>query len=377
MGWAAGLLAAGCGSSLTDTSGTGGSASAGLDPAALSTRLEADVAAIQVAGRIPGVAVGIWTPTSSWVRSFGRATVNPDRALDLTDIFSWRSVTKSFVVTLILQLVQNKLLGLDDPISKFVDGVPQGDSISLRHLSGMTSGLFDYVRTQAVGQAIQADPLRHFSVEELLLPALAEGIHFAPGSQYEYCNTNTLLLGLVVEKATGQPLEVVLRSRILDPLGLNHCAFLDGPNLPEPATKGYVFEAGVFEEVSISHSALWAAGAMAGRLDDARSWALALSSGSLLSPQLQAERVQGRRAVNGPIYDNYGLGIGEVQGWLGHTGEGVGYALGFFGEPLSGSLIAIEMNASNSDSHDMPVRLLRRFLATLGWPIAPPAEARL
>ncbi|MBN9420640.1 hypothetical protein ABS71_13765 [bacterium SCN 62-11] len=373
------LALVGCGSSdFSPNFGSGGSGGSTitLDPAAKAAQLEADVAVIQAQAIAPGVTCGIWTPTSSWVRTFGRATVNPDTALTEEHVYSWRSATKSFAVTLILQMVQGKQIRLEDPVSRFVPGVPNGDRITLANLADMSSGLFEYTKTQEFIDLLSTDPTRHFDVQEFLVPALAHGVHFEAGSQYEYCNTNTLLLGLVVEAVARQPFATVLQNQILNPLGLAHTYFLDGPDRPAPATEGYIFDAGNFIDIQVSHSGLWAAGAMAGTLADARTWAGVLASGSLITPQLQELRKQGRPAVNGPIYDTYGLGMGQVQGWYGHTGEGAGYAVGLFGEPTSGSQIVILMNASNNDTHDEPLRLLRRFLTTLGWPIPTPADAR-
>lgn len=370
----------GCGSTDTSpsfsSSGGSGSTAVTLDPASLSARLDADLAAAQAQAQTPGISAGIWTPTSSWTRTLGRATVNPDSNLTFDHNFCWRSATKSFAVTLMLLLAQNKTLRLEDPVSRWVPGVPNGDQITLANLADMSSGLFEYTRTEEFAENLSADPLRYYPVRELLSWAFPHGTHFAPGSQYEYCNTNTLVVGLVVEAASGQTFGSFLQSQILNPLAMAHTYFPDGPDLPEPATKGYAFDGSNFSNFRVSNSALWAAGAMAGTLGDARIWAQALANGSLITPELQALRKQGRPATNGPIYDTYGLGMGQVQGWYGHTGEGAGYAVGLFGEPLSNSQIVILINASNDDTHDEPLRLLRRFLATLGWPIPTPAGAR-
>lgn len=374
------LLLAGCGSSSASNFGGSGASNSGagapivLDPAPLSARLQADTLAVQAAGNVPGVNVGIWTPASSWIRSFGLATVGPDRALAQTDNFSWRSVTKSMTVTIVLQLLAERGLSLDSPVNRFLSGIPGEASISIRNLAEMSSGLFEYPATDEVRQALAQDPLRHYSVSELVVPALAHGLHFQPGSQYEYCNTNTLLLGMVAEALSGSTIDELMVNRIFQPLGMTRTAYLQGVDRPTPATLGYDFVNGAQVETKISHSALGAAGAVAGPLEDARTWAAALTAGTLSPARFQSDRLRFRAATNGPIYDGYGLGFGTVQGWLGHTGEGVGYALGFFGEPLSGSQIVILMNGSNISNQ--PLRLLRRFLSTLAWPIPVPADAR-
>lgn len=372
---AGGLALVGCGGSGSNSAGFSGQGTV-LDPAAVAARLEADVAANQAIGLVPGISASIVTPTSTWTHTLGKATVGPDRNLAEVDNFSWRSVTKSVVVTVILQLVQEGLLRLDDAAIGYVPNMPGGESVRVRNLADMSSGLSDYVKVQAVIDLLIQDPLGTPLPSQLIDPALAEGLHFVPGSEYEYCNTNTLILGQILESVLRRPLGEILSDRIFRPLGMNNTFYLSGPDRPEPATQGYVFENGNFEEVRLAHAYLGAAGALAGPLQDARIWARALSFGSLISPALQEERRRGRPAVNGPIYDSYGLGMGEVQGWLGHTGEGVGYALGFFGEPLSGSTITILMNGSNAATHNQPLRLLRQFLATLGWPIPVAAGAR-
>lgn len=364
-------LLAGCGSSDVAPLVLGGGG--GLpDPALLSRQLQQDVQYILDVADVPGAAVGVWTPSGSWVQAFGRARVDPDRPLQVADIFALRSVTKSFTVTLILQLVREGRIQLDQPISTFVSGVPAGDQITLRHLAGMTSGLTDYTASRGFAQLTTLE--QFLTLDELIAFSTAEPLKFTPGSRYDYCNANTLLLGKVVEVVTGQPFGAVLQTRILDPLSMRQTAYFQGVELPDPSTRGYAFDEGAFEELRVNYSLFGPAGAMFSTLADARVWARALSSGSLIGLELQAERMRGLPAVNGPIYDRYGLGMGEIQGWWGHTGEGLGYAVALFGEPLSGSAVVILLNGSNT--HDMPARMFRRFLSTLGWAIPTPPDAR-
>ena len=95
---------------------------------------------------LPGVAVGVWTPRGDWVVTKGYADLADKRQLRGQDRFGIRSVTKSFTVTAILQLVASGRLGLDDKVGKYVQGVPNGHLITIRQLANMTSGLMDYSR---------------------------------------------------------------------------------------------------------------------------------------------------------------------------------------------------------------------------------------
>ena len=117
--------------------------------AGIAQRLDAAIEQAMTAVNVPGAIVGVWGPDGSYVRAFGvadKATGTPMK----TDFYSRiGSVTKTFTVTGVLQLADQGKLGLDDPIAKFIDGVPQGDKITLRQLARMQSGLFNYTDDKA------------------------------------------------------------------------------------------------------------------------------------------------------------------------------------------------------------------------------------
>jgi D-alanyl-D-alanine carboxypeptidase len=119
-------------------------------------------------------------------------------------------------VTLILQLADAGKLSLDDPIDKYVGGVTDGASITLRELANMSSGNADYVGQEFL-EDFEADPNKIFTLDELNSYALGRPARFAPGARRIYTNSNTNLLGVVVEKVTGKPFKNVLSDRILEP----------------------------------------------------------------------------------------------------------------------------------------------------------------
>ena len=296
--------------------------------AATAQRLDAAIDQAMKAASIPGAIVGVWGPGGSYVRAVGvadKATAAPMR----TDFYSRiGSETKTFTVTGMLQLADQGKLGVDDPIAKFIDGVPQGDKITLRQLARMQSGLFNYSETTGFQQALLADPRRHFSPQELLGWAFAEPAVFPPGGGFEYCNTNTILLGLVVEKVGGQPLPDYVRDHILTPLGLRHTSFPTTNAFPEPHAQGYTVQTAdgaVTSATDWDPSWAWAAGAMISNLDDMHIWAPALATGKLLTPAMQTQRLQTVGAPGLPSQDGYGLGIFNLGGWIGHNGSLPGY----------------------------------------------------
>jgi D-alanyl-D-alanine carboxypeptidase len=295
---------------------------------ALAQRLDAAVNQAMTAAGVPGAIVGIWGPDGSFVRAFGVADKST-RAPMKTDFYSRiGSVTKTFTVTAVLQLADQGKLGLDDPIAQFIPEVPLGQRMTLRQLARMQSGLFNYSNSPEFQKALFADPRRTFTPRELLNYALVQPNQFPPGEGFEYSNTNTILLGLVVQKVSGQPLHSYIEDHILAPLGMSHTSFPTTNAFPDPHAQGYTVQtADGKETVATDWNPTWgwAAGAMISTLDDMRIWAGALATGKLLTPQMQAQRLQTVGSPGMPPQDGYGLGIFNLGGWIGHNGSLPGY----------------------------------------------------
>jgi D-alanyl-D-alanine carboxypeptidase len=300
------------------------SSSAAPDPdAGTAQRLDAAIGQAMKDASVPGAIIGIWGPDGQYVRAMGvadKATGAPMK----TDFYSRiGSVTKTFTVTGVLQLADQGKMALDDPIGRYIDGVPQGDKITIRMLARMQSGLANYSASPAFQKAF--GPRSTFTPQQLLGFAFAEPAVFAPGQGFQYSNTNTVLLGLVVEKLSGQTLPDYIRDHILTPLGLTHTSFPATNAFPDPHAQGYTRAT---PDDSVVTATDWdpswggAAGAMISNLEDMRGWAAALATGKLLTPGMQAQRLQ---TVGSPGQDGYGLGIFNLGGWIGHNGSLPGY----------------------------------------------------
>lgn len=329
------FFAAACGSQSASTR-TSSSAPPGPASGQVATQLDVetirrlDVAIDQVmsTASIPGAIVGVWGPQGQYVRAAGvadKATGAPISA----DFYSRiGSVTKTFTVTAVLQLVDEGKVGLDDPIAKYVDGVPSGDQITLRQLADMRSGLCNYTATDSFREALFADPHRDFSPQELLGYAFAREAVFPPGQGFDYSNTNTILLGLVVEKVSGQSLPNYIAGHILNPLGMSRTSFPTTTGFPQPHAVGYTRHTADGTEATATDwnpSWAWSAGAMISTLDDLRVWARAAATGTLLSPAMQRQRLPTANETSMPIQFGYGLGLFNLAGWIGHSGSVPGY----------------------------------------------------
>ena len=115
------------------------------------------------------------------------------------------AVAISYVSTLLLILVDEKKVSLDDKLSKWVPEIPHTDRVTLRQLAQMTSGYTDYVIGNAeFDAALYTDPFRQWEPEELLGFATSKPLLYAPGTNWNYAHTNYVILGMALEKATGE-----------------------------------------------------------------------------------------------------------------------------------------------------------------------------
>ena len=322
-------------------------------PPASATAAELDTAitaAMQATG-VPGVIVGVWSPRGDYVRAFGVADTATGAPMQ-TDFYSRiGSETKTFTITAVLQLADQRRIGLDDPIGRYLDGVPGGDAITVRQLAGMRSGLANYTETQGFRDAITADPHREYAPAELLGFAFAEPPVFPPGEGLQYSNTNTILLGLLVEKISGMRLGDYLRENVLAPLRLSHTSFPSGAEFPAPHAQGYTELADDGPPITATDwntSWSWSAGAMISTLADLHTWAPAVATGALLSPEMQRQRLQTVHEDGLPPDVGYGLGIFTVGGWIGHNGSIPGYQTVVVYQPDTRTTLAILTNSDIS-----------------------------
>ena len=328
-------------------------AACGDDNVPLPLRYQGAVQKVIDQYHIPGAVASVRVPgAAEWKQAFGRSDIASGAPMDLANHFSIRSVTKSYTVTVVLQLVREAAISLDDTLDRYVPGLPNGSLISIADLAGMQSGLADYATAPMFLADFQADVTRPFTPQDLVAYAVPLSPRFAPGARYEYSNTNTVLLGNIVEAVTHQPMAQALAWRILTPLGLASTSYPGAVPLPVPHPTPYsVPIAGGNPQVQpyINPTALGAAGAMESTLDDMQSWGAALGDGRLIGAELQLARInRSREVTGGPQYDRYGLGLGILRGWLGHTGDGIGFQAATFYDPVTLATIAVLVNATPS-----------------------------
>ncbi len=329
---------------------------AAAEPPDLAAQLD-DAIARKVADMgIPGAIVALSIPgTIDYTRAVGVADTSTNAPITADDHMRIGSVSKTFTGTAILQLADEGRIRLTDPISMYVDGVPSGDDITLDMLGRMRSGLFDYSDDEEFlqkiyGQATQGGESFPTTPAELLGYAFRHPLNFPPGTQWKYTNTNTVLLGLVIEKVTGVPVDRYLQDRYFGPLGLAQTSWPTNGAMPEPFAHGYnKLPSGQVVDATFWNPS-WAntAGQIVSDAADMSAWAAVLGRGTLLKPDTQQQRIQGTEAAPGVAY---GFAIFNTHGWLGHNGDIPGYATVVVYLPERDATLVVFTNSDVTEEH--------------------------
>lgn len=345
---AAGVLAV-----AVPTQGSSSAAPTAKKPTALQR-----IARSLVAAGAPGAVVYVRTPTGVRSATAGFASLQPRVPMRVAVHYRIASVTKTFVATVVLQLAGQGKVSLDDPVDRWLPGlVPNGAAITLRMLLNHTGGLYDVADDPTLRAEFAEHPTRQWTPREVLRFALSHPPLFPPGSSYAYSNTGYMLLGLVIEAVTGEPLDRVLGERLVQPLRLRATSFPSGTGLPEPAAYGYDLRDGRFVELTYNPSIAWATGHIISNVADLSTFFAALMKSRLFPAALLKQMKAGPAPKTGWIA---GLGLLTTRTPCGVAYGHGGDIPGWHDEVLAtanGSRVAVVM------VNNAPARLEGRFAA--------------
>jgi D-alanyl-D-alanine carboxypeptidase len=326
----------------------------------------------------PGTELYVNQPRlGTWNGAAGKRTVDPSTPMQADDRFHAGSIMKPFIATVVLQLAEEGKLSLDARLPAVLPHriaalVPEAGRISVRMLLNHTSGIPEYSDKQLDFAAVAA-PHRIWKVEEFLARAASRPRQFAPGKGYAYSNTDYNLLGLVIERATGQSWRAAVRERIIDRLGLKHTS------LPEPGhvvdgndvAHGYEVMNGKLRDVSdIDSSMADAAGgaALVTNTEDLSHFLRSLLAGDLFQKKstLKSMKTFVDAHNDSGLGLGYGLGLERytVPGGVkvyGHFGTGPGYRAFVGYAPAQRILMSIAFNDGHYAPGDPTQAILRVF----------------
>jgi D-alanyl-D-alanine carboxypeptidase len=315
-----------------------------------------------VAAGVPGVVVLVRDGDRKFQLARGYADLASETPMRVKDRFRVASLTKTFVATVVLELVGERRLRLDDTVERWLPGrISNGASVTVRHLLNHTSGIYDAVEDPAILAPYLGGDLTHLtSPDEVLDVAAAHGPLFPPGSNWSYSNTNYFVLGMIVEAASGHTISSELRRRIFRPLRLHHTTFPSSSRIAGRHARGYFRLGGpdLVDVTEFSPSLFWAGGAVVSTAADSARFYRALLRGRLLRPGL----LEAMLTIDPVAMDPSGSGSGFALGlqregrfpcgaaW-GHTGELPGYEAYAWNSRDGDRQVVVLINTSGLANH--------------------------
>jgi CubicO group peptidase (beta-lactamase class C family) len=257
-------------------------------------------------------------------KGYGSADIDSNTLANENTEFQIASVTKQFTAAGIMLLVEDGKLKLDDTLGKFVSDAPDfWKGITIRQLLDQISGIPNYT----AGGKLISD--KSYSKAEIIDLVKDAPLRFAPGTRWEYSNTNYFLLGMVIEKASGKSYPDYMRDRIFKPLGMSS-TFINTSGLTfKNAATGYNSVGGKWEKARLDDASQpFAAGAIVSTPADMAKWSIAVAEGRLLKKASWDEAFASGKLTDGKA-TNYGFGweigkIGDVS-YLAHSGGIAGF----------------------------------------------------
>ncbi len=322
---------------------------------------------VAMPGGPPGAIAVVQRGQRLSVHRSGVANLSNGRRPRINDYMRLASTSKAFSGATALSLVSKGRLSLDDTIGERLPDLPAAwHEVTLRQLLNHTSGLPDFTQDPGFLSALQASPKNAPPPRELLTFVEDEPLRFAPGSRYEYSNSDNITVGLMVEAATSRTYERQLQRQVFGPLGLSRTSLPAGPQLPQPFIHGYDNEPSQQPPEDLSEVLAsgwsWASGGMVSTPADLSDFVRGYVDGQLFDSETQARQ---RRVVEGgnsdppgPGKNSAGLGIfrydtrcGTVWG---HTGNYPGYTQFLAASPNGRRSVTVSVNEQLSPVQGAP-----------------------
>jgi CubicO group peptidase (beta-lactamase class C family) len=299
----------------------------------------------------------------TYLQAYGDGRIQP-RAPALPSMrYSIGSISKQFTAAAVLLLAEQGKLSLDDPVSRFVPNLTRGNEVTIRELLSHTSGYQDYWPQDYVPPFM----LQSITADTILEQWARKPLDFDPGTEWQYSNTNFVIAGLIVEKASGVPLLQLLSERIFAPLGMKSVMNIDQNRLTETDAAGYLRYAIGPPRLAPKEGKGWlfAAGELAMPAEDLAKWDISMINQSVLQPGSYAQMEKEVVLKNG-LGTRYGLGV-EVRQEFGqraieHGGEVSGFTAHNMVFPEASMAVVVLVN---EDSVEASGDIARKIAALL------------
>ncbi len=299
--------------------------------AALREKVDAIVRQALTSTGVPSASIAIVQGGAiTYVQAYGEARIAPHTPALPSMRYSVGSISKQFTATAVLLFAEQGKLSLDDPVSRFVPNLTRGNEVTIRELLSHTSGYQDYWPQDYVPQFM----LQSVTADKILDQWARKPLDFDPGTEWQYSNTNFVIAGLIVEKASGVPLLQFLSEHIFAPLAMKSVMNIDQNRLTETDATGYLRYAIGPPRLAPKEAKGWlfAAGELAMPAEDLAKWDISVINQSVLRPA-SYEQMEKEVVLKNGLGTRYGLGVdvrqefgqraiehgGEVSGFTAHN----------------------------------------------------------
>jgi D-alanyl-D-alanine carboxypeptidase len=303
----------------------------------------------------------------AYLQAYGDARLDPRLPATPEMRYSIGSISKQFAATAILMLAEQGKLSLDDPVARFVPDLTRAKEITIRQVLSHTSGYQDYWPQDYMPPSM----LQPVSTDQILDRWACNPLDFDPGTEWQYSNTGYVIAGLIVERASGQPLVEFLRQHIFTPLGMKSVMNVDQERLGETDATGYTRYGFGPLRVAPKEGKGWlfAAGELAMRAEDLAKWDISLINQTLLKPASYREMESAMVLKNG-IASDYGLGVFVQREFshrsISHGGEVPGFISQNIVFPDDRVAVAVLTNGDGADAANPISRKIAALLFPQG-----------
>jgi D-alanyl-D-alanine carboxypeptidase len=334
--------------------------SSGTIDDATAVRLQAALDQELNALRIPGMQAYVRRPDGkTWSGASGTVDLKRRQPMTPEHILRVGSITKTFTAVIVLKLVEQGLISLEDPLSKWFPDFPNAGQITVRMLLNHTSGIPEFIPSILMKSIV---PSQYWSPEQVVEIAAGLKPPFTPGSGWSYSNANYVLLGLIAERMTGKSFIQLLHEIIIDPLGLQNTYFIPYEDAPPALVPGWDRDLSKFPgmlDIGVKNTswatAAFTSGALASNANDVGTFYEALFGGKLLSPESMNEMTDFAPAPNEGFAEQTGYGLGLMQmiiggrELVGHVGQFMGATAIAAVAPENGFIIVVTSDLSFPD----------------------------
>ena len=316
-----------------------------------------------VASGVPGISMSVYSPRQGmWLGAAGKADLHHNILMKPCNIIRMGSTVKTFTAVTILQLKEEGLLQLDDKLSDHLpgsvwNGIANAGNVTIRQLLQHSGGMYNYIQNPAFQMASLNNLVKVWQPRELLGYAKGKKAYFNPGEDVRYSNTAYILLGMLIEKVTGEKFWEVFNERIFVPLRLTSTLFAATNPVPAEIVRGYADFNGNMQLTDATYFSGWdyysADGGLISTPYDLNVFLTALMNGQLLSANSMNELFDTKQPLN-PEDDffpiSYGLGIFKIQtqwgeAWM-HSGDAIGYYCTMIYFPLRQTTLVWAVNGN-------------------------------